>query len=158
MGLHYQWHTCYTLYSITIKTQLSDFITCNNSDHVMTLLTIMHTLHMFNRHQNTVTHTLGSCDNIYMLNWDCLNNDMYVCYHLFNRHLFKFIKNKSKKEHINNDTYNSGKQSNTHIRIMWQHSCVKWCCITLVHSTHTRTHTRTDYAQFEVTIKSVNIH
>ena len=44
----------------------------------MTLLTIIHTLHMFNRHQNTVTHTLGSCDNIYMLKWDCLNNDMYV--------------------------------------------------------------------------------
>ena len=44
----------------------------------MTLLTIIHTLHMFNRHQNTVTHTLGSCDNIYMLKWDCLNNDMHV--------------------------------------------------------------------------------
>ena len=67
-----------TLYLIDIKTQLSDFITCNNSDHVMTLLTIIHTLHMFNRHQNTVTHTLGSCDNIYMLKWDCLNNDMHV--------------------------------------------------------------------------------
>ena len=44
----------------------------------MTLLTMTHTLHMFNRHQNAVTHTLGSCDNIYMLKWDCLNNDMHV--------------------------------------------------------------------------------
>ena len=32
------------MYSIDIKTQLSDFITCDNSDHVITLLTIMYTI------------------------------------------------------------------------------------------------------------------